>query len=58
MESADRTRPHFELTAEPPDVDTEPLASFAATVEAQYRALAERMEAADEESVPDDRMYM
>ncbi|MDS0276338.1 PAC2 family protein [Halomicroarcula sp. S1AR25-4] len=40
------------------DVDTEPLAEFAATVEAQYRALAERIEASQEEMMPDDRMYM
>lgn len=40
------------------DVDTGPLEAFAANVEAQYRALAERMESADEQSMPDDRMYM
>ncbi|WP_324662228.1 proteasome assembly chaperone family protein [Haloarcula sediminis] len=40
------------------DVDTGPLEAFAATVEAQYRALAERVEAADERTMPDDRMYM
>ncbi|MDS0284150.1 proteasome assembly chaperone family protein [Haloarcula onubensis] len=40
------------------DVDTGPLESFAATVEAQYRALAERIESADERAMPDDRMYM
>jgi len=40
------------------DVDTGPLETFAATVEAQYRALAERIESADERSMPDDRMYM
>ncbi|WP_254278811.1 proteasome assembly chaperone family protein [Haloarcula marina] len=40
------------------DIDTEPLAAFAATVEAQYRALAERIDAADEDATPDDRMYM
>ncbi|WP_276272084.1 proteasome assembly chaperone family protein [Haloarcula litorea] len=39
-------------------VDTGPLESFAADVEAQYRALAERVEAAREERQPDDRMYM
>jgi uncharacterized protein len=40
------------------DVDTGPLETFAATVEAQYKALAERMESAEERSLPDDRMYM
>ncbi|WP_276250696.1 proteasome assembly chaperone family protein [Haloarcula rara] len=40
------------------DVDTGPLEAFAATVEAQYRALAERIESADETAMPDDRMYM
>jgi len=40
------------------DVDVGPLESFAATVEAQYRALAERMEADDERTMPEDRMYM
>lgn len=40
------------------DVDTGPLEAFAATVEEQYRALAERVEAADERTMPDDRMYM
>ena len=40
------------------DVDTGPLETFAATVEAQYRALAERMEATDDATMPDDRMYM
>ena len=40
------------------DVDTGPLEAFAATVEAQYRALAERIESADERAMPDDRMYM
>lgn len=39
-------------------IDTGPLEQFAATVEAQYRALADRIAAADEESMPDDRMYM
>lgn len=40
------------------DVDTGPLEAFAANVEAQYKALTERMEAADDRSLPDDRMYM
>jgi len=40
------------------DVDTGPLETFAATVEAQYRALAERIESTDERAMPDDRMYM
>ncbi|MBV0922724.1 PAC2 family protein [Halomicroarcula limicola] len=40
------------------EVDTEPLEAFAANVEAQYRALAERIEAAEAEATPDDRMYM
>jgi uncharacterized protein len=40
------------------DVDVGPLEEFAATVEAQYRALAERMESTDDRSMPDDRMYM
>jgi len=40
------------------DVDTGPLEAFAATVEAQYRALAERIESAGEAAIPDDRMYM
>jgi len=40
------------------DVDTGPLEAFAATVEAQYRALAERIESTDERTMPDDRMYM
>jgi len=40
------------------DVDTGPLEAFAANVEAQYRALAERVESADEGTLPDDRMYM
>jgi len=40
------------------DVDRGPLESFAATLEAQYSALAERLEAADEAAIPDDRMYM
>lgn len=40
------------------DVDTGPLEDFAATVEAQYQALTERMEAAEDQSFPDDRMYM
>jgi len=40
------------------DVDTGPLETFAATVEAQYQALAERIESADEGAMPDDRMYM
>jgi len=40
------------------DVDTGPLETFAATVEAQYRALAERIESADDGARPDDRMYM
>ncbi len=40
------------------DVDTGPLEEFAATVEAQYRALAERIESADKGAMPDDRMYM
>jgi len=40
------------------DVDTGPLEAFAATVEAQYRALAERIESADDRSMPEDRMYM
>lgn len=40
------------------DVDIGPLESFAATVEAQYRALAERMESARERNTPEDRMYM
>lgn len=40
------------------DVDTGPLEAFAANVEAQYQALAERMESADDGAMPDDRMYM
>jgi len=40
------------------DVDTGPLEAFAATVEAQYQALAERIESADDRAMPDDRMYM
>lgn len=39
-------------------IDTEPLESFAATVEAQYRALAERLETPEQEPISDDRMYM
>ena len=40
------------------DVDTKPLEKFAATVESQYQALAERVASAQEQPVPDDRMYM
>ena len=40
------------------DVDTGPLKAFAANVEAQYQALAERVESADDRGIPDDRMYM
>ena len=40
------------------DIDTSPLEAFAATVEAQYQALAERIESADDRAMPDDRMYM
>lgn len=40
------------------DVDTGPLEEFAATVEAQYQALTDRIEAVDDQSFPDDRMYM
>jgi len=40
------------------DVDTGPLEAFAATVESQYRALAERLEAADDGAISADRMYM
>lgn len=40
------------------DVDTGPLEQFAATVEAQYRALAERVESETERPAPEDRMYM
>lgn len=39
-------------------VDIGPLEAFATDVEAQYRALAERMEAAEEQARPEDRMYM
>jgi len=40
------------------DIDTEPLEAFAANVEAQYRALSERLETANETTLSDDRMYM
>jgi len=40
------------------DVETGPLEAFAASVESHYQALAERLDAADEDLVPDDRMYM
>lgn len=39
-------------------VDTEPLEAFAASVESHYKALAERLEAAEPEAAPEDRMYM
>ncbi|MFU1782131.1 proteasome assembly chaperone family protein [Haloarcula japonica] len=39
-------------------IDTGPLEAFAANIEAHYQALAERMDAADTDSLPDDRMYM
>ncbi|SDM35351.1 uncharacterized protein SAMN04487949_1381 [Halogranum gelatinilyticum] len=40
------------------DVDASPLESFAAEVDQYYRDLAARVEAAEEETRPDDRMYM
>jgi uncharacterized protein len=40
------------------DVDIGPLEAFAAAVEGQYRALAERLESADDRTMSDDRMYM
>ncbi|MFC6976357.1 proteasome assembly chaperone family protein [Halomicroarcula sp. GCM10025709] len=40
------------------DTDTGPLEAFAANVEAHYQALAERLDAAEEDVMPDDRMYM
>jgi len=39
-------------------VDIEALEAFAAAVESQYRALAERLKPPEEESLSDDRMYM
>lgn len=39
-------------------IDIGPLETFAANIEAHYQALAERMEAADSDTEPDDRMYM
>ena len=39
-------------------IDTEPLETFANNVESQYRALAERMEQTEEDSIGEDRMYM
>lgn len=39
-------------------VDTDPLKEFAATVEQQYEELAARLEAQQEASAHDDRMYM
>lgn len=40
------------------DLDTDPLQAFADTVERQYEELAARLEAQQQESVHDDRMYM
>lgn len=40
------------------DLDTEPLESFAAAVEQHYQELATRIQEADAEQVPEDRMYM
>ncbi|MEF8973479.1 MAG: PAC2 family protein [Haloarcula sp.] len=40
------------------EIDTGPLEALAANIEAHYQALAERMEAAESDSVSDDRMYM
>ncbi|KAA9409357.1 proteasome assembly chaperone family protein [Haloarcula hispanica] len=39
-------------------IDTGPLEAFAANIEAHYQALAERLDAADTDLLPDDRMYM
>ncbi len=39
-------------------IDTGPLEAFAANIEAHYQALAERMDAADTDSLLDDRMYI
>jgi uncharacterized protein len=40
------------------DVDTAPLQDFAAEIRRHYEELAERLQAAAEEDVPEDRMYM
>lgn len=40
------------------DLDVEPLETFAAEIEQHYQELANRIEAANEEFVPEDRMYM
>lgn len=40
------------------DVDTGPLEEFAAAVSEQYAELAARLEAQQEEQMPEDRMYM
>lgn len=40
------------------DIDASPLEAFASEVEQYYRDLTARLEAADEEDHPDDRMYM
>lgn len=58
MPQTDSRPAAFELSGGPVDVDTGPLAEFAASVESQYRALAERIESADDGLTPDDRMYM
>lgn len=39
-------------------VDIGPLEAFASTVESQYKALSERMDAAKNRAQPEDRMYM
>jgi uncharacterized protein len=39
-------------------IDTGPLEAFAANIEAHYQALAGRLDAADTDLLPDDRMYM
>lgn len=40
------------------EIDTEPLEAFAGEVQQYYSELAQRVERAGEEQVPDDRMYM
>jgi uncharacterized protein len=45
-------------TAHDIEIDTGPLETFAASVESHYQALAQRLEEADEDLMPDDRMYM
>lgn len=39
-------------------IDTGPLAAFAASIEAHYRALAEQVESGDSDTTLYDRMYM